>query len=97
MRRSELSEKDFPSRRAVGGFNGGTMYAAELEGKFYLIEDESNLRGLMAPEDCQGLEFVRVYEFESEGERKRYIEILCKPSPWRYGDKLEAMSPRSKG
>lgn len=81
MRRSELSEKDFPATRLVGGFEGGAIFAAERDGKCYLIEDESNLRTLLDLENCEGLEFVRVYEFDSETERERYIQTLCNPVP----------------
>ncbi len=95
MRRSELSEQDLPARRPVGGFKGGVVYAAELDGKLYLIEDESTLREFISPEECQGLDFVRVYEFESEAEREHYIEILCRPAPWRCGASLETVPAMS--
>ncbi len=73
MRRSELSVGDFPKRRRIQGFEGGAVYVAEREGKSYVIEDESTFAGLLSEEDLEGIELVRIYEFDTEEDRNRYL------------------------
>ena len=73
MRRSNLSVEDFPTRRRHRGFEGGAVYVAERNGKSYVIEDESTLAGLLSEEDLEGLELVRIYEFNSEQDRDCYL------------------------
>ncbi len=73
MRRSKLTAEDLPTRREIIGFEGGAVDVAEREGRYYVIEDESTFASLLDPEDLEGLELVRVYEFDSEGDRDRYL------------------------
>jgi hypothetical protein len=46
---------------------------AEHDGKFFLIHDESTLADLLSGEDAEGVEFVKVLEFDSEEERAKYV------------------------
>ena len=73
MRRSKLTAKDFPTKQEIIGFEGGAVFVAEREGKCYVIEEESTFVDLLNPEDLVGLELVRVYEFDSESDRERYL------------------------
>jgi hypothetical protein len=73
MRRSRLSPEAFPDKRVVREFEGGDICTAERAGKWYVIEDESTFRGLLNEEDQAGLEFVRVYEFDTEADREYYL------------------------
>jgi hypothetical protein len=75
VRRSPLTLDAFVDARIVAGFEGGRVYAAEREGKFYLIQDESSLADLLSDEDLRDLatELVKVFEFGSAGERDTFI------------------------
>jgi hypothetical protein len=73
MRRSKLSPEDFPTKQLVRQFEGGSVHTAKRRRKWYVIEDESSFLGLLNEEDQAGLEFVRVYEFDSDDERERYL------------------------
>ena len=61
----------FPERRLVKGFEGGAVYAAERDGKAYLITDESALADLLMPGEDDDLiaALVRVREFDTVAER----------------------------
>ena len=39
-----------------------------------MIEDESTMAWMLDPEDLQGIEPVRIYEFNTEADRERYLE-----------------------
>jgi len=64
----------FPNQHSIKGFFGGNILAAEKDGKFYIIEDESLMGFLLGPEDddLRG-SLVRVKEFESEEERQQFL------------------------
>jgi hypothetical protein len=67
-----LNER-FPNKRMVKGFMGGAIYAAEKDGKFYVIEDEGTMAGFLEPEDRDTFNFVHVEEFASEQDRQQYL------------------------
>lgn len=73
MRRSTLQPEDFRDRKKLATFEGGAVYTAEREGRFFLIQDESTLADLLSDEDAEGIEFVKVFEFDTPAERAEYI------------------------
>ncbi len=75
MRRSPLTQADFSVTRPLAGFEGGAVYTAERQGKFYIIQDESTMAGLLSEEDLHDLadSLVRVLEFDTPVEREAYI------------------------
>jgi hypothetical protein len=75
MRRSTLTERDFVEPHLLVGFEGGAVYTAEREDKFYIIQDESTMAGLLSEEDLEGMrdDLVKVLEFDTLPEREAYI------------------------
>jgi hypothetical protein len=67
--------KRFPDMRFVKGFEGGGIYAAEKDGKAYVIENESAMADLLMPGEDDDLiaNLVRVGEFDSVEERDAYL------------------------
>lgn len=55
-------------------FEGGAVYTAEHNGRFFVVVDESTTLDMLSPEDCEGLSPVQVFEFDSTGERECYIQ-----------------------
>jgi hypothetical protein len=69
-------QKRFPRMRNIESFEGGAMFAAEKDGKFYIILDERTMSGFLADEDDDlrdGL--LKVFEFEDEDDRERYLRL----------------------
>jgi hypothetical protein len=66
---SVLTIEDFPDRVLLRGFEGGAVYTAERGGRFYVIQDEGSMAGLLSEEDLEGVELVKVMEFGTEEER----------------------------
>jgi hypothetical protein len=66
-------DEAFP-RRVLRRFEGGTLYAAERNGKFLLITDETSMIHILSEEDCAGLELVKTHSFDTEAERQAYLE-----------------------
>ena len=73
MRKSHLALNDFPKRRELLASEGGAVYLAEMNGKFYVVQDESTFAGLLAEEDLVGLELEKTLEFDSASERDSYL------------------------
>ncbi len=73
MRHSPLTQSDFPEARLLMGFEGGSVYTADRRGKFYIIQDESTMSGLLSEEDLAGLTLVEILEFDTTAEREAYI------------------------
>jgi hypothetical protein len=76
VRRSPLTIDVFADARVVAAFEGGCVLAAERGGKFYLIQDESTLADLLSEEDLDDFahELVKVFEFDSAGERDAFSQ-----------------------
>ena len=76
MRRSPLTQADFPEARLLVGFEGGSVYTADRLGKFYIIQDESSMADLLSEEDLADLTdaLVQVLEFDTVAEREAYIQ-----------------------
>ena len=72
MKAVNLTPEDFPDMRLLRGFEGGAVYTAEREGRFYLITDEGTMADLLDDEDRKGMTFTSVREFESEAKRQAY-------------------------
>lgn len=69
-------EKVFPERRLLSGFEGGSLWLAEKEGRYYLIADEGTMADYLMPGEDDDLlnVMVKVYEFEDDSERQRFIQ-----------------------
>jgi hypothetical protein len=58
----------------VAKFEGGSIIAAEKEGKYFLVIDGRTFADILYPEDRDLLEkMLTVYEFETEEERQLYL------------------------
>jgi len=64
-----MTPDDFPNRVLLYGFEGGAVYTAERDSRFYVIQDESAMAGILDEEDRAGLEFVKIQEFATLAER----------------------------
>ena len=64
-----------PDMRFIKGFEGGGVYAAEQDGKAYVIENESAMADLLIPGEDNGLiaTLVRVGEFATVEERDAHL------------------------
>jgi hypothetical protein len=51
MRKSPLTLSDFANLRRLLAREGGAVYAAERDGKFYVVQDESTLGALLDEDD----------------------------------------------
>jgi len=67
----------FPNQRCVGGGEGGAIYAAEQDGKFYAFTDESASMDMLSEEDAadlaDDLANSAPAEFNSAEARDRYL------------------------
>jgi len=63
----------FPHRRRVAAFEGGALYTAEKDGKYWVIVDEGTMRDFLSEKDAEGIEFVKTVPFETAEERDRYL------------------------
>lgn len=74
MSLSRLGLKDFPDRRPIFSAEGGVVYEAARDGKFYVIVDEATLADLLGEDEAGPVDaFVRIYEFETEASRDEYV------------------------
>jgi hypothetical protein len=73
MQRIQSTEIQFAAKCLLKGFEGGAVYAAEHDGKYYIIEDESSMATFLDEDDLEGIELKRVLEFDTESERQEYI------------------------
>lgn len=63
----------FPDKTLLKGFEGGAVFSAEKEGKFYLILDENTMASILDEEDLPD-ELVKTIEFDTVEERDKYIK-----------------------
>src|SRR5438445_5662505 len=71
--------KRFPDMRRLEAFEGGAEFAAEVGGKFYLIQDERTMADMIPPDDEDLLDkMLTVLEFDNEDERNDYIRVKKK-------------------
>ena len=66
---------DFPGRRVVRRFEGGSVSVAERDSRFYVLLDESSMAGLLSDEDAKSLggDLIKVVEFETEAARSAWL------------------------
>lgn len=65
----------FPNAKMIGGFEGGAIYKATKENKYYLIIDEGTLADFLDKDDQDLLDqLVKVIEFETEEELENYLQ-----------------------
>ena len=69
-------EENFPLRQRLVDFEGGSLWLAEKDGHFYVIVDEGTMADFLMPGEDDDLlnEIVKIYEFDSELDRKRFIQ-----------------------
>ena len=73
LKRNKTYENDFPDIKSLKSFEGGSIYTAEKDEKYYLILDESSMVAILDEEvlpDC----LVKIIEFDSIIERLDYIK-----------------------
>jgi hypothetical protein len=68
-----LTVEAFPDRRCIHRYEGGAVYVAEQENRFYVILDESAMAGLLDDEDLKDMNLVRFLLFDSDAERDAYL------------------------
>ncbi len=65
----------YPDLKAIGGFEGGAIYKATKDNKYYLIVDESTMADMLDEDDQDLLDqSVKIIEFENEDELNNYLE-----------------------
>jgi hypothetical protein len=57
---------------SLRGFEGGSVYTAERDGRFFLITDERSMAAFLDEEDLEDMALTHVYEFDSEAARQKY-------------------------
>lgn len=69
-------EKNFPFRQRLASFEGGDVWLAENDDFYYIIVDEGTMADFLIPDEDDDLlnELVKIYEFDSESDRQRYIQ-----------------------
>lgn len=69
-----MMDADFPNKTLLKGFEGGAVYTAERDDKFYVVTDEGTMLDFLNEEDREGFEPVNVREFETAEARAAYIK-----------------------
>lgn len=65
----------YSNPKMIGGFEGGAIYKAAKEGKYFLIIDEGTLSDFLDEDDQDLLDqLVKIIEFETEEELNNYLE-----------------------
>jgi len=69
-------EKNFPLRQRLVGFEGSSLWLAEKDERYYVIVDEGTMADFLLPGEDDDLlnEMVKIYEFDSESNRQRFIQ-----------------------
>ena len=60
-------------RAIYARFEGGVIYTAEKDGRFYAIIDEGTMADFLAKEELEGMTFVKVLDFDTEAERIAFL------------------------
>lgn len=64
----------FPDAKSIAGFEGGAIYKATKDGKYYLVVDEGTLADILDEEDKDLLEqLVQIIEFDTEEELNHFL------------------------
>ena len=64
----------YPDAKRIGGFEGGAIYKATKDGKYYLIVDEGTMADFLDEDDKDLLDhLVQVIEFDTEEELNQYL------------------------
>ena len=64
----------YPEAKMIGGFEGGAIYKAVKDNKYYLIIDEGTMADFLDEDDRDLLDqLVKVIEFETEEELNQYL------------------------
>lgn len=69
---TRTSLSDFRTSKRIAGFEGGAIYIADEDGKFFLIINQTALLDLLNEDDREGLQPIKVLEFSSSIERQQY-------------------------
>jgi len=73
LKRNETYEDDFPDIKSLKGFEGGSVYTSEKNGKYYLILDESSMVAILDEEDLPEC-LIKIIEFDSLDQRVDYVK-----------------------
>jgi hypothetical protein len=64
----------YPNAKRIGDFEGGAIYKAIKNGKYYLIVDEGTMADFIDEDDKELLDqLVKVIEFDTEEELNQYL------------------------
>lgn len=64
----------YPEAKKIGGFEGGAIYKAIKDNKYYLIVDEGTMADFLDDDDQDLLDqLVKVIEFDKEEESEKYL------------------------
>lgn len=66
------SLSDFRTLKSLVGLEGGAIYIADDDGKFFLIINQTALFDLLNEDDQEGLQPIEVLEFSSSIKRQQY-------------------------
>ncbi|MDP5131199.1 MAG: hypothetical protein NWQ54_09945 [Paraglaciecola sp.] len=56
-------------------FEGGAVFTQKNNGKYCVVIDESSIASLLPPEELDGMDLIKVLEFNSEQERLDYLAL----------------------
>lgn len=73
IERPDLTLDDFRARRLIFTGEGGGVFLAERDQRFYVITDESAMLSLLREEDAASLSAVRICEFSSAADRDVFV------------------------
>jgi hypothetical protein len=71
VRSLPLTRADFSELHLLVALEGGAIYTAERQGKFYLVQDESSMADLLDEQDRRDIArwLLKVLEFDTAAER----------------------------
>lgn len=52
---------------------GGAIYTADKDGRFYAIIDEEGMAGFLTEDDMEGLTLTKVFDFATAEERTAFL------------------------
>lgn len=73
MNLSALTINDFPNHKVYANFEGGVVYIAENDYKYYIITNECAAFDELDEDDREGLSPCTTREFDSRSERDAYL------------------------
>ena len=70
---TSLLVSDLEGMALFKSFEGGAVYTLLKDAKFLVVIDESSIANILPPEELEGIDLIKVIEFDSEQARSDYL------------------------